>query len=700
MRLAKTLFMPTLVILLVTPWHAMASGVIAINPENQQLIVTGTPDDDTVVISNFNASQIVVSLVTGNNRQAQLFDNIEFNSIFISTGAGNDNIRNNTTFPITANSGSGNDIIIGGNGSSNTLLGGPGNDVLVGGVGNDTLYGEGGEDTLLGNDGNDTLYGGFDSDIINGGTGNDVLLGEGGDDEIDGEDGDDIINGGDDNDLIFAGSGNDNIKGGWGNDIIDGGNDDDTIDGDEDDDTLIGGLGNDNLFGSDGDDVIRGNAGTDTLDGGLGADILAGDFGNDVLKGGDGNDKLDGGFGWDVLFGGDGDDVLIGGTERDILHGEQGDDFLMGNRGIDSLYGYTGNDVLRGDIADDVLDGGDGINKITTGTTSNVTFGVVSNPANDPNHTDDDKLEALEKAASLADQISLFWSFSQQADLPGRLQLIPVIHDLGKKSLIQIQSQFVGDPSPPFGMNKTFADPDVRDLYLDNIRQISELHPTIMNLTPEVNFLYYFNPDEFTLFVTLYKEAYTLIKSISPETKVGVSYQYLFFQGFEQTEAVEQLSPHDYVAFTTYPIWMLDAGIISSPADISPDYYTWARDTYPDEIIIFSEVGWPNFGTSSPQMQADYIRRLPELMAGVDAESINWTLLNNFNFFHPGLLTPNVTTFLLEHGVDPVLLFDRLNNVGLHKGDGTPQLGWFEAMQLNFSQEAPLSPLEQQSEAD
>lgn len=669
------------------PWQLMAAGSIVITPDTQRVIIIGTPDNDTIIISTYDGTQTLISLSTGDLRQARLFDTLNITGITVQSDTGNDSIHNSTRLPMNADSGPGNDIIIGGN-AANSFLGGPGDDLLVGGSLSDTIYGEAGRDTIIGNDGDDSLYGGADSDMINGGAGNDLLLGEGDADQLSGEDGDDSINGGDGDDTIWGDNGRDSIKGGWGNDQINGGNDDDIIDGDEGDDKLMGDSGNDTLIGSDGNDRLRGNVGNDIMDGGAGDDILAGDFGNDILRGSDGNDKLDGGFGWDVLFGGSGNDVLAGGRDRDILMGEEGDDFLIGNRGIDSLYGYLGDDILRGDTDDDILDGGDGINKVTTGAISNVIFGIVSNPANDPNHTDEDKQEALEKSASVAEQISLFWSFSQQDDLPGRLQLIPVIHQLGKKSLVQIQSQFVGEPSPPFGMNRTFSDPEVRALYLDNIRQIAELQPNIMNLTPEVNFLYYFNPDEFTLFVTLYKEAYALIKSISPTTRVGVSYQYLFFQGFEQTAIVAQLTPHDYLAFTTYPIWMMDAGLITSPADISPDYYTWARDMFPDEIIIFSEVGWPNFGTSSPQMQADYIRRLPELMAGVNAESINWTLLNNFNFFHPGLLTEKVTNFLLDHNVDPVLLFDRLNNVGLHTNDGTPQEGWFEALQLDFGQPA------------
>jgi Ca2+-binding RTX toxin-like protein len=579
--------------------------------------------------------------------------------------------------------GAGNDVLVGGMGTD-LLIGGPGDDQLVGGAGNDTLNGEDGADVLIGDAGDDFLHGGTGDDTLNGSSGNDVLRGEAGNDVLSGESGNDVLFGLDGDDFLSGDEGNDTLHGGIGTDELRGGAGDDTLNGNDGADLLKGGDGVDTLYGHGGDDVMRGDAGPDLLSGGAGNDILAGDGGNDELMGDEGKDNLDGGVGWDVLWGGADDDVLIGGRERDLLLGGDGDDYLMGNGGIDSLLGEAGNDRLRGDLADDVLDGGPGDNTITTGRVSTIDFGLVANPANDPNQTDEDVIVALDKATSAAEQISLFWSFGKQSDLPGRLQLVSVISSLGKKSFVQIQTQFLGEPSPPVGMVRSYGDPDVRDLFLDNVRQFAELHPTIINLTPEVNFLYYFAPAEYQLFATLYREAYDLIKSISPETKVGVSMQDLFFLGFQQFEALEILGPRDYVGFTTYPIWMLDHGFINSPADISPLFYSWARDRYPNDTIIYAEVGWPNDGRTTPEMQADFVRRIPELMAHVNPESINWTLLNNFNFFHAGLLTPKARAFLDERNVDVDLLFDRLNHVGLHSHDGTPQPAWFEILQLEL----------------
>ena len=663
-----------------------ASGLIALNLNTQELIILGTNEDDTVVIIPWENNHIIVTLSNSQESKARQFNKSDVSKIIISTAAGNDSIQNNVNISLEVNSGIGDDYVISGN-ADNIIIGGQGNDSLIGGNAVDHIYGEEGDDVLIGNSGDDFIFGGEGQDKINGNNGDDIIKGGLGDDEISAEDGNDTISGDDGNDLIFSGTGIDIASGGLGDDEIYGGGDNDTLHGGFGQDKIAGGSGDDIINGDEDDDSLRGNQGNDKIDGGLGGDIVVGDFGDDTLQGGEGDDKLDGGFGRDTIFGGLGNDVLIGGKDKDILHGELGDDFLMGNLGADHLFGGSGNDVLRGDEFDEILDGGDGVNTVTTELGSNVILGIVANPANDPNCSEDDKHEALIKAISIADQISIFWSFSQQDELSTRLELMSIIHQLGKKSFVQIQTHFVGEPAPPLGMNKTYSDPDVRALFLNNVRTFAEAQPSIINLSAEINLVYYFTPLEMPDFASLYNEAYNLIKSISPDTKVGVSYQYLFFQGFQQTDLVDMLTPHDYIAFTTYPMWMIDNNFISSIDEISPYYYTWARDMYPSENIIFSEVGWSSFGNNTPEMQAEYIGRLPELMKDVHPQSINWTLLNNYQFFHTGLLTDKLRAFFLEHNVDPELLFNRLNHVGLHANDGTPMPGWFEFLQMDFSRE-------------
>lgn len=660
-----------------------AQGTIGVHSATGLVIITGTAASDTVQIAPLDDSQTIVTMSTDGQLQSRVFVTASVPKFLFIANAGDDVLSNSTAIAVDAIGGDGNDIFQGGSGK-NIFHGGDGDDQLVGGDNADQLYGDAGNDTCVGNGGPDALHGGPGADILNGGAGVDAIFGGTGNDQIVGGAGDDSLNGNEDDDTINGDGGADTIFGGLGSDEIHGGPGADTINGDAGDDRLFGGDDADIVRGDEGDDVLRGENGSDDLDGGAGTDTLAGDDGDDQLDGGDDNDNMDGGRGWDTLRGGPGDDTLIGGSNRDVLLGEEGDDFLMGNQGVDASFGGPGNDVIRADAGDDFVDGGEGENDVTTSRNTAIEFGMVSNPANDPNHTDADKALALEKASAAGDQISFFWSFSKQSELAGRLQLVSIIHELGKKSLVQIQTQFVGEPAPPVGMARTYADPDVRALFLDNVRQFAEMHPTTMNLTPEINFVYFFNPDEFELFATLYQEAYLLIKQISPETAVGVSYQDLFYIGFEQFDAPDIIGPQDYIGFTTYPIWMRDGGFIDTPNDIGASYYNLFREHFPTETIIFTEVGWPGVGNSDVTMQADYIRRLPELFREVQPESVNWTLMHNFNFFHTGLLTPIVLQFLLDHNVDPELLFERLNNVGVHDNDGTPLPGWFELLKLEF----------------
>lgn len=660
------------------------AGSIEYDSAERRVIITGTPEDDTVEIAPADGSWIRVSMTSSGATVSRLFDATFVSKIVCGGDLGNDTVVNRTAIPLDAVGGDGDDVLVAGDGDS-FLIGGAGNDRLAAGNGNDILLGESGNDTLSGGGGNDLIDGGIDRDILNGGEGNDVLQGDSGDDIVIGDAGDDILIGGDDNDALLAGEGADALRGGNGNDELDGGTGEDVLDGDDGDDVLKGGDGRDLLRGGAGDDTLSGDKDDDILQGETGDDILAGQEGDDRLHGEDGNDSLDGGQDADYLYGGPGRETLYGGEGYDVIFGGDGDDYLIGGLGRDELFGEGDNDILKGESVDFVLDGGSGDNTVTaTERQSPVALGVVFNPANDPDCNDEDILRAFSTALPAVDQISIFYSFRQQEYLPSRLQLLSQVAGTGLKSLVQMQVQFLGEPNPPVGMQRSFGDEDVRALFLDNVRQFAELKPDFMNLSPEVNFLYYFNMPEFALYASLYQEAYQLIKQISPETRVGVSYHYLIFRGFEQVEAVTMLSPHDFLAFTTYPIWMLDKGYIDSPADIQPEYYTWIRNKYPDENIMFSEIGWPSSGKSTPEMQAEFVRRIPALMADTHPMSVNWTLLNDVQFFHTGLLSDGIRIFLEEHDVDPILLFDRLNHMGLHSLEGIPRNSWFEFLKLEF----------------
>jgi Ca2+-binding RTX toxin-like protein len=104
-------------------------------------------------------------------------------------------------------------FVSGGAGNDELIDYGDGGTVLVGGPGRDVLKSIGFQDSRLhGGDGNDTLIGGNGAQFFDGGKGNDLLRGGPGTDRLTGGDGADELIGGQAKDQIRGGSGNDTLR--------------------------------------------------------------------------------------------------------------------------------------------------------------------------------------------------------------------------------------------------------------------------------------------------------------------------------------------------------------------------------------------------------------------------------------------------------------------------------------------------------
>lgn len=149
--------------------------------EGGELVIQGTENADRVtvefnpgLINHYFDDNLVVTETTGTTTRVSshaLYDVEQgwglagvrivprINRITFEGGAGHDWFRNDTSYNVNANGGSGND----------TLIGGEGNDVLEGGTGTDRLEGR---------DGYDHLDGGFDGvrDELIGGLGGDTFV--------------------------------------------------------------------------------------------------------------------------------------------------------------------------------------------------------------------------------------------------------------------------------------------------------------------------------------------------------------------------------------------------------------------------------------------------------------------------------------------------------------------------------------------
>ena len=123
-----------------------------IGPSNT---VHGTGGDDSVHISKASGLAGLLGLYEVNvNGQSSYMTKQQLENTNFELHGGNDTlvVDANVTADITANGGSGDDVMIGGN-----LLGGRGNDVMLGGRGNDLLVGGKGLDLLLGGRGADWI---------------------------------------------------------------------------------------------------------------------------------------------------------------------------------------------------------------------------------------------------------------------------------------------------------------------------------------------------------------------------------------------------------------------------------------------------------------------------------------------------------------------------------------------------------------
>ncbi len=147
--------------------------------------VHGTAGNDNVHISKADGLLGFLGLYEVNvNGHTQFMTKHQLENTNFDLGAGNDTlvVDSDVKANITANGGSGNDV----------LIGGGGNDHLSGGCGNDVILGRGGNDQICGGDGNDWLFGGRGNDDLFGGRGRDVLVGGRGHDDLVGGRGRDV----------------------------------------------------------------------------------------------------------------------------------------------------------------------------------------------------------------------------------------------------------------------------------------------------------------------------------------------------------------------------------------------------------------------------------------------------------------------------------------------------------------------------
>lgn len=315
-------------------------------------------------------------------------------------------------------------------------------------------------------------------------------------------------------------------------------------------------------------------------------------------------------------------------------------------------------------------------------------FGAELIAANFPTSTTEDAIQALTLTAEVGGHSSFVWHWSDRVAFPAIPSIVSGMRAFGLKSLIQVGAIFLNAPGPPDGLERSFGNPATRAQFLSDVTAIAKTKPDYLVLATEINILRRFNAPEFEHYRTLYSEAYSIVKLYSPGTHVGVSFLYsLWFYDyyFGKVDVPALLAPMDFIAFTTYPEWLIREGHYPAIADIAPEFHGASRAVYPSARIIFSEVGWASKVRGNPEEQAEFVRNMPRIFSIARPELVTWAVLHDMEFFTRALLSPESEQFLVSLGVDIDALFGHFNAMGLIDGFGNKKPGWHDAMKLNFT---------------
>jgi Ca2+-binding RTX toxin-like protein len=202
----------------------LTAGYIALPGETNNVVVT--MQDGAPVFSDRGGGVFLVGpgcTATG-PREARCAG---ARTLHFDLGDGDDSLIVDSSLPVVANGGDGNDVLVTGT-AADSVSGGGGDDVLDGSGGGDLLDGGPGRDTVdyrsrtapvvvtldgVANDGEHAEYDNVvATENVLGGQGPDVLVGDAGDNVLSGGDGNDAIAGGGGNDTLIGGPGQDGIN--------------------------------------------------------------------------------------------------------------------------------------------------------------------------------------------------------------------------------------------------------------------------------------------------------------------------------------------------------------------------------------------------------------------------------------------------------------------------------------------------------
>lgn len=307
-----------------------------------------------------------------------------------------------------------------------------------------------------------------------------------------------------------------------------------------------------------------------------------------------------------------------------------------------------------------------------------VPAGAIFTTPNFPQTIKQDYLEALDLARRSCSFISYVWMWPDgEQGLVNATQVSETARQQGLDMLLQFAPQAFGDVSPPPDAEAaSFKDADLQERFINDAVKLASLQPKWLVLATEIDLLLRSDPSEYEAFTALYQRAYPRVKAVAPHTMVGVSYHWGVMFADRSFWAVDQMGPQDFIGFTSYPDFLVLDGIYpyTRPNDIPVDYYSVMREAFPDQPIAFTELGWTTLDDPEMSMQAEYLARLPAFLQQVRPIFCCWAMLYDVTAFDARSISDKQAAAIQQRfGIDPTVLFERLNHMALCQDTGEPK---------------------------
>jgi len=266
-------------------------------------------------------------------------------------------------------------------------------------------------------------------------------------------------------------------------------------------------------------------------------------------------------------------------------------------------------------------------------TTRSYYIGVIPSPKTDPDTSFDDMINAYSEAGELG-EVMMVWSDPNcigQCEKLTQNRVVEAVRTNGMEPVLTLSFATITEV-PGEGLAYTICwpnhtatnitDPAFREAWVAEAKDLSEeFQPKYLSLGNEVNDYFYLHPEDLEPYLTLYDEAYTEIKKVSPGTQVFIVFSYTHLIDNNQWDLIETFdSRADLIGLTTYP-WKHYA----SPEHIPENYYSQIIN-YTNKPIAFTEIGWPS--DDSEAEQAEFLGIFQQRTNGMDLEMVNWLFLH------------------------------------------------------------------------